>query len=140
MELAVAHWRIQGGGRDARPPWGPNSFIFMQFSAENLQNNPNLGLGAPPRENPGSATVWYSSFYVQTGTLIWNGWLKRNTFHGEYSTKWATTCKTRCGHLTVKCFVCIFCVIGYPFDSMFEGKSSQLGKHGFSLFHLSVFL
>ena len=31
------HWRIQGGGaRDARPPpGGPNSFIFMQFSAKN---------------------------------------------------------------------------------------------------------
>ena len=27
------------------PPLGPNSFIFMQFSAKNLQNNPNLGIG-----------------------------------------------------------------------------------------------
>ena len=27
------HWRIKGGARDARPPGGPNSFIFMQFLA-----------------------------------------------------------------------------------------------------------
>ena len=26
---------------------GPNSFIFMQFSAKSLQNNPFLGIGAP---------------------------------------------------------------------------------------------
>ena len=44
------------GRRGRVPPGGPNSFIFMQFSAKNLQNNPNLGVGAPPRENPGSAT------------------------------------------------------------------------------------
>ena len=39
-----------GGGRDARPPppGRPNSFIFMQVSAKNLQNNPNLGVGAAP--------------------------------------------------------------------------------------------
>ena len=38
------------------PPGRPNSFIFMQFSAKNLQNNRNFGVGAPrPRENPGSA-------------------------------------------------------------------------------------
>ena len=34
-------------GRTPPPPRGPNSFIFMQFSAKNLQNNPNLGIGAP---------------------------------------------------------------------------------------------
>ena len=42
-----------------RPP-GPNSFIFMQFSAKNLQNNPNLGIGAPPREIPGSVTAYHA--------------------------------------------------------------------------------
>ena len=35
---------------------GPNSFIFMQFSAKSLQNNPFLGIGAP-QEYPGSATA-----------------------------------------------------------------------------------
>ena len=44
-------------GRVLPPSPGPNSFIFMQFSAKKLQNNPNLGVGAPPRENPGSVTV-----------------------------------------------------------------------------------
>ena len=28
----------KGGDRDARPPGGPNSFIFMQFSAKNMQS------------------------------------------------------------------------------------------------------
>ena len=45
-----------------RPPCGPNSFIFMQFSAKNLQNNtlarPLWALASPPQENPGSATTW----------------------------------------------------------------------------------
>ena len=47
------------GGRQGRapPPGGPNSFIFMQFSAKSWKNNPTLGVGAPPQENPGSATV-----------------------------------------------------------------------------------
>ena len=36
----IYHWQIQGGARDARPPLQvPNSLIFMQFSATNLQNN-----------------------------------------------------------------------------------------------------
>ena len=29
------HWRIQGGRQGRAPPGGPNSFIFMQFSAKN---------------------------------------------------------------------------------------------------------
>ena len=28
----------------------------MQYSAKSLQNNPTLGVGTPPQENPGSAT------------------------------------------------------------------------------------
>ena len=35
------------GAPGTRPP-GPNSLIFMQFSAKKLQNNYNLGFGAPP--------------------------------------------------------------------------------------------
>ena len=43
------------GARDAPPHLrGPNSLIFMQFSAKNLQNN-RLG-----QENPGYATDFYS--------------------------------------------------------------------------------
>ena len=44
------------------PPGGANSFIFMQFSAKKFQNNPNLEVGEPPGENPGSTT--------DTGDLI----------------------------------------------------------------------
>ena len=33
----------EGGG-------GPNSFIFKQFSAKSLKNNPILGVGAPLRK------------------------------------------------------------------------------------------
>ena len=38
------------------PPGGPNSFIFMQFSAKMWKIIAILGVGAPPGENPGSAT------------------------------------------------------------------------------------
>ena len=59
----AVHWRIRGWqGRAHSPhPRGPNSFISMQFSAKNLQNNPNLELAHPPPENPGSATVAIAS-------------------------------------------------------------------------------
>ena len=33
------HWRIQGGRQGCPCDLHPNSFIFMQFSAHNLQNN-----------------------------------------------------------------------------------------------------
>ena len=36
----------RGVSRDLPP--SPNSFILMQFVAKNLQNNPNLGVGALP--------------------------------------------------------------------------------------------
>ena len=40
-----------GGRRQGRvPPWGPNSFIFMQSSARNLQNKRSIGVGAPLRK------------------------------------------------------------------------------------------
>ena len=38
--LCVISAGSNGGARDA--PVGPNSFIFMQFSAKILQNNPNF--------------------------------------------------------------------------------------------------
>ena len=40
------------------PPGGPNSFIFMHFSAKNLQNNPNLGVGAPLGKILDPPLVW----------------------------------------------------------------------------------
>ena len=41
-----------GGGASGTlaPPGGPNYFIFMQFLAKSLQNNPTLGVGAPLRK------------------------------------------------------------------------------------------
>ena len=43
------HWRIQGGRQGRAPlPGGPNSFIFMQFSAKNWKIIALLGVGAPP--------------------------------------------------------------------------------------------
>ena len=53
------HSRSIGGSRGApgtRPP-GSKFFHFHAVFGKNVQNNPNLGVGAPPRENPGSATV-----------------------------------------------------------------------------------
>ena len=38
----------KGGARDARPAGGPNSFIFMQFSAKNLKNNSTFGSWRTP--------------------------------------------------------------------------------------------
>ena len=56
MNAQVVSIAIIGGskGRGApgtRAPWGgQNSFIFMQFSAKSLKNNPTLGVGAPLRK------------------------------------------------------------------------------------------
>ena len=54
------HWKTQGEGVPGmRAPRGPNSFIFMQFSIENLQNNKlahPLWQVAPPPENFRSIT------------------------------------------------------------------------------------
>ena len=57
-------WRIQRGIRNA-PSFGPNSFIFKQFSANIWQNNRFFalisGVGASPLGNPGSATGHFLS-------------------------------------------------------------------------------
>ena len=46
----------KGGARDARPPPGPNSFIFMQFLAKkNCKIISIWELAHPHRENPGAA-------------------------------------------------------------------------------------
>ena len=39
----LSGWRIPGDARDAYPPGCPNSFIFIQFLAKGLQNNPTFG-------------------------------------------------------------------------------------------------
>ena len=63
IDTALADLR----GAPGTPPLeGPNSFIFI---FKNVQNSPNLGVGAPPGNNPGSATVlgdhWHNaSFYL----------------------------------------------------------------------------
>ena len=59
----------RGGGRQGRAPEGSNSFIFMQFSAKYLENNPNLGVGAP-RENPGSATAVVVDRFISNFTTV----------------------------------------------------------------------
>ena len=55
------HWMIQGGARYPPPPRGPNSFIFVQFSAQKMRNNrlahPLWELAHAPKENLGSVTV-----------------------------------------------------------------------------------
>ena len=51
----------RGGGTPGKPPpWGPNSFIFMVFSAKKLHNNMlanHFDSWRPSQENPGSATI-----------------------------------------------------------------------------------
>ena len=47
----------RGGAPETRAPLGVQILSFScSFRQKNLQNNPNLGVVAPPRENPGSAT------------------------------------------------------------------------------------
>ena len=59
------YWRILGGA-PGTPPRGSNSFIFMQFLSKKLENNNTLDVGAPPRENPGSATGIDMILYLYT--------------------------------------------------------------------------
>ena len=47
--------------------------IFMQFSAKKLQSNPNLGVAAPPRENPVCATVDCVQCAMDTIDLTFDG-------------------------------------------------------------------
>ena len=45
----LIHWRIQGGAPGTRaPPGGPNSFIFMQFSAKIINKHTHFGSWRPP--------------------------------------------------------------------------------------------
>ena len=56
--LSVADLRGQG---TRAPPGGPNSFDFMQFLGNFYKMicwHPPGELAPPPRENPGSATVY----------------------------------------------------------------------------------
>ena len=51
LSFAFSHRIIggsKGGARDACPPGGPNSFIFMQFLAKIWKIIAILGVGAPP--------------------------------------------------------------------------------------------
>ena len=58
----VRHLQVQRGAPGTCPLEGPNSFIFMQFSAKIWKIIAILGVGAPPRENPRSTTVFHSFF------------------------------------------------------------------------------
>ena len=51
------------GAQGMRTPRGPNSFIFIQFSAKNLQNNPNLTVGSPPSGKFFTATAHYTGMH-----------------------------------------------------------------------------
>ena len=47
---------LRGAPGTRAPPGDPNSFIFMQILAKIWKIIATLGVGAPPGENPGSAT------------------------------------------------------------------------------------
>ena len=68
----------KGGVRDAWPPWGPNSFNFMQFLANFGKIAcwwPPKELASPPQGNPGSATglpmMHWTSLYRAPRQLSW---------------------------------------------------------------------
>ena len=50
VSVETYHWWNQGGTKGARPPPGPNSFIFMEFSAKSRR----------PHENHGAATAHWA--------------------------------------------------------------------------------
>ena len=50
IKHCTSHWWIQGGAPGTRvPPGGPNSFIFMQFSAKIINKHTHFGSWRPPR-------------------------------------------------------------------------------------------
>ena len=53
LQISLANLRGEPG---THGPWGPNSFIFMQFPQTICQITGFWGMTRPPRENPGSAT------------------------------------------------------------------------------------
>ena len=55
--MMFSHFIGGSKGVPGTPPGGPNSSIFMQFSANKLQNNVKSRIGAPPQEYYGSATA-----------------------------------------------------------------------------------
>ena len=69
-KVYLSHWRIQGGSSLVPPP-GPNSFIFMQFSAKNLQNNITLGVGPPTRKILDPPLIMKLCFDTSGGSTIW---------------------------------------------------------------------
>ena len=64
QKISASHWRIQRRGAGTSHPQGPNSFIFMQFSAKKNAKSqvitPTLEVGIPPQENPGSFTASFT--------------------------------------------------------------------------------
>ena len=64
INKCVIHWRIQGGAPGTRPPGVQILSFSCSFRQKNWKIIALLGVGAPPGENPGSATVidrkyWY---------------------------------------------------------------------------------
>ena len=50
------HWRIQGERQGCAPPGVQILSFSCSFQQKNLKIIALLGVGAPPRENPGSVT------------------------------------------------------------------------------------
>ena len=68
MDLSIGG--SKGCARDASPPGGPKSFIFVQFSAKNLQNNTNLGVGTTPPSGKSWIRHWpVPSFHVSITSI-----------------------------------------------------------------------
>ena len=80
------------GGPGMHTPWGPNSFILMQFSAKIIGSHTHFGSWRPPQENPGSATGSSSILFPYF----------RINFQKKYDTEW--TLKVTLNQLTFGTF------------------------------------
>ena len=88
MAIHPHHWRIQG---ERPPPRGPNSFIFMQFSAKNWKILAILGVGVPPWGKswiPHCSFTWWRDWF---GNLIGGGAVRSDSI--RFCDLWIPYCR-----------------------------------------------
>ena len=102
----------RGGTRDERPPGGPNSFIFMQFSATNWKIITFLGVGTPP---------WGKS-WIRHCTPLQKNWNLGTSRHFEF---WLPK-NTPPLHLQLECVETNHCIRqGYCLNGSLKDFSSN---------------
>ena len=106
----------RGSARDAPPPrGGPNSFIFMQFSAKKLKNNSTFGSWRTP-----SGKSWIRHCFKQ----VWNCLaFSFNTFIQDQKqrlllaarSKYKITIRLESNYIILQIFVILFCCLSFVY-------------------------